>query len=126
VAQESDFNFFDALMKSRDVLLGMTYLALLGAAFGNYLKSKGKLKDNQVPIFLTSLGVVVVVIFTALKYFLPDFNLLVFDEYAALLVESNGAFTPLAVLLLNIFAKVFHTQLLRGLPKIGYSFSLRE
>lgn len=116
-------DFLGALQTAWDALKGMVYVAVIGSTIVNLLKSKGIVRNDQAQIALTVMGAVAILIFGVIKYFFPDYNLLVFDEYAALIVNTDGTFTPVALLIGNLLSKLFHTVVLRGIPAIGYSFS---
>ena len=121
--EETPPNILDLIAEGQDALYGMAYVALLMAAGFNFAKERGWLQDKQASTATALTSVILVGLFAAIKFFFPDFNLLVFDDYASLLVDAGGAFTPLAVILLNLISKLFHTQLLRGLPLVGFSYT---
>ena len=123
VAQEEAPTFWSLLRDAGDALKGMVFVGIFCSTLVGYLKSKFIVKDDDVMTVLTAMSLSLVLIFAVIKYFSPSFNLLVFEDYAKLIVDSSGAWTPVALLIINVFSKVFYSNVLRGLPVIGFSYS---
>lgn len=123
----TDFDtFLGYLKEAGELFKSMIVVALIIQAIVGFLKYRGSIKEDKAVLAIVIGNSLFIFFMAVVKIFNPNFDLMVFEEYASLIMDSSGAFTPIALILITQFSKYFYDKVLRGVPVVGYSHTLEN